>query len=448
MKDGLLGDTVATGEWSNLAHPWPLCQAMEAMAWLPREFGPNRENHIMRSSSVVSEVLYEKGRISYKTCDAPQGVQEVLRLAFRPNSIRADGRRLKERSDLKTSGYTVEPLPNGDCIVTIRHDGRKRMVVEGDDPQEVADDASFNATGTWNSVKGSKAVGGAFRTADEAGAALTFAFTGNQVRLLGTVGPEGGWANAFVDGVKESTLVECWNPTVRHQQPIFTKSGLSNDPHELKIVVRGEKNPLARGARVCVDAAQFSAATGEAGFGSGGGPKEPQRLIFGCTGRHDYIDSNGNAWRPGTEFVTRLGFGVDTVARTWWHRRRSMYIGGTRDEEIYRYGVHAREFWVNLTVGPGTYSVRLHWADTPETPWVEREGKWNVVSRPTTVAINGATVIENLNVRKEVGTFKAYVREFPGVLPRNGIIELRFTSTQDHEAMIQAIEVIPTAPPS
>ena len=32
-----------------------------------------------------------------------------------------------------------------------------------------------------------------------------------------------------------------------------------------------------------------------------------------------------------------------------------MYIGGTKDEEIYRYGVHAHEFWVNLTVAPGHY---------------------------------------------------------------------------------------------
>jgi hypothetical protein len=55
------------------------------------------------------------------------------------------------------------------------------------------------------------------------------------------------------------------------------------------------------------------------------------------------------------------------------------------------------------------------------------------------------TVIEDLSVRKEVGTFKAYVREFPGVRPQNGIIELRFKSTPGHEAMIQAIELIPEA---
>ena len=167
-------------------------------------------------------------------------------------------------------------------------------------------------------------------------------------------------------------------------------------------------------------------------------------MIFGYTGRHDYLDSQRHAWRPGTEFVTRLGFGADTVARCWWMNRRSMYIGGTKDQEIYRYGVHAPEFWVNLTVAPGQYLIRLHWADTPETPWMEREGKWEPVTRTTTVAVNGTTMIEDLNIRKEVGTFKAYVRELPGIRPQNGIIELRFKSNSGHEAMIQALEVIPS----
>ena len=443
VKDGLLGDSVATHEWSNLAHPWPLCQALEAIAWLPQYFAPNRENHIVRSTSVVREVLYEPGRISYTTFDAPDRVQEVLRLAFRPNSVRADGAQLNERPVPDAKGYAVTPLSNGDCIVVIRHDGQTRIVVEGPDPQQVADDSSFDRTGAWSAVTDPAAHEGSYQTASEAGAAMTFKFNGNRVSLMGVVGPDGGWADAFVDGARQPTLVECWNPSARHRQLLFVKKGLTNGPHELKIVVRGQKNPLARGAQVRVDSAQCSAATGDAGFGSGGGPTEPQRFIFGCTARHDYIDSKGNAWRPGTEFVTRLGFGADTVARTWWQRRRSMYIGGATDEEIYRYGVHAPEFRVNLTAAPGQYLVRLHWADTPETPWVEREGKWDPVSRPTTVAINGRTVIENLDVRKEVGTFKAYIREFPGIRPQNGIVELRFTSAPGHEAMIQAIELLP-----
>jgi len=443
VKDGLFGDSVATGDWSNLAHPWPLCQVLEAIAWLPREFAPNRENHIVRSSSVVNEVLYEKGCIRYSTFDAPAGACEVLRLAFRPTVIQADATPLVESASTRDNGYSVIALTSGDCLVTIRHAGKKHIVVKGPDPQQVADDESFAFTGAWKTVEDTSAQGNSVHTADKVGAAMTFGFIGNQVRLLGTVGPDGGWADAFVDGVKEPTLVECWNPSRRYKQPIFQKKGLSNGRHELKIVVRGEENPVADGQQVSLDAAQYSDATGDAGFGSGGGPREAQRFIFGYTGRQDYVDSQGQSWRPGTEWVTRLGFGVDTVARCWWRTRRSLYIGGTKDEEIYRYGVHAPEFWVNLTVGPGQYRVRLHWADTPETPWVEREGKWDPVSRPTSVWLNGEKVIENLSVRDKVGTFKAYIREFQGVRPQNGAIELRFKSTPGHDAMLQALEVVP-----
>jgi hypothetical protein len=444
VKDGLFGDQVATAEWSNLAHPWPLCQTLEAMAWLPEAFAPNRENHIVRSSSVVNQVLYEKGKITYATFDSPPGVQEVMRLAFRPTSIRADGHVLAERAGLDAKGYSLAPLSNGDWIVFVRHDGSRNIQVVGDDPQQVAGNDSFTFTGTWNAINDDAAPGGSFESADESGATMSFKFTGNQVRLLGVVGVDGGWGDAFVDGEKQPTLVECWNPSTRHEQPIFLKKGLSNGPHELKIVVRGEKNPLAQGAHIGIESVQYSAATGDAGYGAGGGPKGAQRLIFGYTGREDYVDSEGHAWRPGTEFVVRAGGNVDTVEKTWWRSRRSMYIGGTPDEEIYRYGVHAPEFWVNLTVAPGTYNVRLHWADTPETPWVEREGdKWETVSRPTTVMINGQTVIENLNVRKQAGLFHAYTREFENIRPTNGVIELRFQSSSGHEAMIQAAEIIP-----
>jgi hypothetical protein len=437
VKDGLFGKQVATGEWSNLAHPWPLCQVLEAIAWLPEAFAPNRENHLVRSTSVVREINYEKGKIAYSTFDAPPGAQEVLRLAFRPLSVQANGRPLREVSSLNGSGYTAASLGNGDWIVTVRHDACRNVALLGDDPQQAASDADFTFAGAWNLEQEA-------HCSDQSGAAMTLRFVGNQIRLLGTVAPDGGWADAFVDGAREPTVVECWNPAARTRQPIFLKKGLANGPHEVKIVARGGKNPISEGARVRIESALYSAAEGDAGFGAGGGPKEPQRMIFGYTGREDYIDSKSNAWWPGTEFVVRTGFGQDTVEKTWWINRRSMYIGGTTDEEIYRYGVHAPEFWVNLTVAPGDYLLRLHWADTPETPWVEREDKWQPVSRPTTVLINGRTVIQELNVRKEVGTFHACTREFQHVRPANGVIEVRFKSTPGHDAMIQALELIPS----
>ena len=445
VKDGLLGEQVATGEWSNLAHPWPLCQVLEAIAWLPEAFGPNRENHVVRSTSIVREVLYEKGRIAYTTRDAPNGVHEVLRLAFYPASITANGHRLRERPELNANGYTVRPLSNGDCIVTVRHDTRTRVLVEGQDPQEVADDTAFAFTGNWAVVTNSAAFGGSFRTTATAGATMIFNFNGNRVCLLGSAAPDGGRADAFVDGTREPTLVECWNPSLRHRQPLFLKKGLANGTHELKLVVRGEKNPLASGAQVRVDAAQYSAATGEAGFGSGGGPKGTTAASFLAT-PGVAITWIRMAMPGGLARSLSLGLGL---ART-----PSPGVGGPTPQHVYRrdQGRGDLSVWRPRAAvlgepdcGPGPYLVRLHWADTPETPWVEREGKWDPVSRPTTVAINGVTVIEDLDVRKEVGTFKAYTREFPGVRPQNGIVKLRFKSTPGHEAMIQAIELVPIA---
>ena len=277
---------------------------------------------------------------------------------------------------------------------------------------------------------------------------MIVAFEGNQVRLIGRADAFGGEADVFVDGVRQLVPIDCWNPSPRTEQVLYYKNGLSPGSHALKVVARGTKNPYSQSTRVYVEAVQFSAESAASGFPTGTGPTGSQRMIPGYPNRQDYCDARGHLWHPGTEVVTRLAAGRDTVAACWWTNAVAEPITGTADPELYRYGYHARDFWVNLTVAPGQYRVRLHWADTPETPWVEREGKWDTVARPTTVAINGTTVIEDLSVRKEVGTFKAYVREFEDIRPQNGIIEVRFKSNSGHEAMIQAIELLPvvTAP--
>ena len=72
---------------------------MEMLAWQPETFGPARENHIMRSSSVVRTVRYGKGRIAYSTFDALAPCEDVLRLAFAPTAVSADGKPLPLRQD-------------------------------------------------------------------------------------------------------------------------------------------------------------------------------------------------------------------------------------------------------------------------------------------------------------------------------------------------------------
>ncbi len=443
--DGLTGRAVATGEWSNLAHPWPLCQTLEAMKWAPGLFGPRRENHIVRSSSVVNHVVYEKNRISYSTFDAPPKTCDVLRLAFEPISVVADGKALAERPDLKSNGFAVHKLPQGDFLVEIRHDGATAVVVSGkDDPQQQIDDDRLVYAGAWKAANQAEAIGNAMHITSEKDASTTFAFVGNQVRLLGSVDPSGGLADVYLDGHKQLTLVDCWNPQTRHGQLLYFRNGLPDGRHEIQIVARGQGNPLSQGRSIYVDAIQYSAATADADFGSGGGPTGAQRMIFGYAERNDYIDNRGHAWKPATEWVIRTGYGTDTVEQSWWTQRRSMHIANTDDEELYRYGVHGKDLWVNLTVGPGRYYVTLKFAETPVHTFLERTKDGGRITHTLDVLLNGGKVVNKLNVAKAAGgLFRAFDRTFTDIEPEHGIIEIRLVGCDEHGAILQAVEIGP-----
>ena len=455
-EDNIDGGIIVNGSWLNIAHPLPLRFVLSAIAWLPEELGASRENHIVRSTAVMNSVVYGKGRIEYSTFDAPTETIGVLRLAFAPKSVTADGRSLKQRRDLKSNGYTVKRLPNGDAIVSIRHDGAKRVSVTGDDPQQVIDDNALIFEGDWKKEtvgNGLRAV--PLRVAEASGAAVTARFEGNQVRLIGCADEFGGLADVYVDGVKQLVHIDCWNPTARSQQVLYYKNGLSQDAHTLKVVARGAKNPYSKGTKVYVDAVQFSSADGRHNFPSGTGPKETQRMVFGTTRREDYKDSQGNLWRPGTEFVIRSGAGKDSVAESWWTTPAPGDITNTPDPELYRYGVHGKEFWVNVTVALTScrqpagrmpaphYYVRLKFAATRGM-----DAKKSFFS----IKINGELVVKNFDVAATAGgANRAIDLVFNNVAPRNGIIEIRFTGARvqegetvtQSEAFVQAVVVGP-----
>ncbi|OHB48679.1 MAG: hypothetical protein A2Y10_03025 [Planctomycetes bacterium GWF2_41_51] len=415
VKDGLFGQAVATGEWSNLAHPWPLCQVMEALAWSPETLAPKRENHIMRSTSVVNSVTYEKNKITYSTFNAPADTIDVLRLSFEPDFITANGKKLSKLSKLRQNGFQINPLPDGDFIVNIRHDGKTNIVVTGNN--DLQNELLANND-------------------------MIFKFKGNQARLIGTVAPDGGLADVWLDGKKQLTLIDCWNPAKREKQLLYYINGLPNEEHQLKIVPQKKGNLISKGSKIYINAIQYSNAEADRDFGQGGGPTATQRMIFGYPLRTDYIDSKGNAWRPATEWVIRSGYGKDTVADSWWTKRRSMYIGNTKDEELYRYGVHGKEFWVNLTVGDGLYYVKLKFADTPLHPFLERTADWKKISRTVTVKVNEKEVISKMNITKEAGgDFTALDRVIKNVKPENGSIEVWFIGEDEFGASVQALEV-------
>jgi hypothetical protein len=444
--DNIDGGSIVDGTWFKIAQPMALDYALKTMGWLPEVMGPNRENHIMRTSGVVTRVIYGAGEILYSTFDAPPNSVDVLRLAYSPAAITANGAPLKQRADLATNGYTVRQLNGGDTIVSIRHDGALGIAVKGPDPQVMVDDAKLTFMGNWEQVSNKRDYRGASHTSSQVGSSLSYRFKGNQVRLVGAVGKYGGLADVYLDGTRQLAGIDNFSPTELHQQVLYYRNGLSNDFHTLKVVVRGESNPIAEGKEVYVDGLQYSEASGDSGLGVGGGPKDAQRFLFGYTARRDYVDSQGQAWRPGTEFIARRGDKTgrqpasDAVANTWWTMRQAVFVRNVLDPELYRYGIHSPDFTVNVTVGPGRYHVRLKFAET-QVDGPDQRG--------ITIYLNGAKAAGDLDVWKTAGgADKGVDLVYNNIDPVNGVIAIRFEgSTLSHgckvDAMVQAIEVAP-----
>ncbi len=453
-EDNLDGNFVVNADWFKIAHPMALKHLLATIAWMPEEFAPARENHIVDSTAVVTCAHYTGGGVDYDTFDAPPGTIDVLRLSFDPEYVGTMQYKrfpaLPRRGDLTENGFTVKPLPGGDFLVRIRHDGLHRVIVSW---KNKADENPANTMRTGPVANTSRlanelSLGGSWRDSDEnlgweskeVGASASTEFIGNQVRVVGDVAPEGGLADVYLDGVRQSVGIDCWNPKERIFQTLYYRNGLPNDKHTLKIVVLGKKNPCSTGTRVNLYSVDWSAADATAGFGEGGGPTDAQRMVFGYTGREDLKDSAGHLWRPGTEFVVRSGAMADSVATAWWTKPAAGPIAGTPDPELYRYGIHAKEFVVNVTVGPGKYHARLKFAAARGL-----DTNRNCI----TLAINGKEVVKKMDVTATAGgPSRAVDLVFNDIEPRNGVIDFRFTGGDakagiDGEAFVQAIEVGP-----
>lgn len=99
-----------------------------SMAAIP-SLAPGGQSHLLGSTSVVQRVADGNDRITYRTFDAD--ATEVLRLAFRPNSITAGGKLLHRASSLEGAGYTLDPLEGGGFAVRIHHVSSGNLVVAG-----------------------------------------------------------------------------------------------------------------------------------------------------------------------------------------------------------------------------------------------------------------------------------------------------------------------------
>ena len=154
-------------------------------------------------------------------------------------------------------------------------------------------------------------------------------------------------------------------------------------------------------------------------------------LRVNCGATEPYRDKAGVVWVADQEWSTDKAWGADGGMTI---DRGDLGMTGTDSPRVYeleRYSMNSYKF----TVPNGTYTVRLHFAET-------YDGISGAEQRVFSVSLGGKEVLKDLDVFKESGGInKLLVKEFKGVSVSNGELAIGFTSNiQSPE--INGIEVL------
>ncbi len=113
----------------------------------------------------------------------------------------------------------------------------------------------LNQTG-WSTVTDATASGGSYQlgTSSSSGTEATYAFSGYGIAWKARTDNLAGKAEVWLDGALQAT-VDLYSPTpVYPQQPVWSRTDLSNSAHTLTLVVTGTKNAASGGTNVYLDA--------------------------------------------------------------------------------------------------------------------------------------------------------------------------------------------------
>jgi beta-galactosidase GanA len=123
-------------------------------------------------------------------------------------------------------------------------------------------DPALKYTGNWSHVANQSYTGGDYKNTESfsntASDSMSITFIGTAVRWIGSQTGNHGYADVYIDGVKQAT-VDCSGSA--DQVVLFSKTGLSSGTHTLKIVVDGTHSSASTDSYVSIDAIDLPTAT-------------------------------------------------------------------------------------------------------------------------------------------------------------------------------------------
>ena len=116
-------------------------------------------------------------------------------------------------------------------------------------------DSALQYTGNWSHVANQSYTAGDYKNTESfsntAGDSVTIPFSGTAVRWIGSRTDNHGYADVYLDGVEQGKVDDSGS---QNQAVLFTKSGLADGPHTLKIAVDGTHSSGSTDNFVSIDA--------------------------------------------------------------------------------------------------------------------------------------------------------------------------------------------------
>lgn len=120
-----------------VGHKWPgswwsdgygdyIRHFFDAIGAVP-EWAPADEDHMVKSTSVIKKIRYQKSVISYQTFDSAS--VETFRLTSKPKSIKCGGKKLSEVECCSKEGWTWKKLDQGG-ILKIKHEKGQKISIK------------------------------------------------------------------------------------------------------------------------------------------------------------------------------------------------------------------------------------------------------------------------------------------------------------------------------
>ncbi|MBI5232539.1 MAG: hypothetical protein HY876_10305 [Coriobacteriales bacterium] len=213
----------------------------------------------------------------------------------------------------------------------------------------------------WKTLAGSKYYGGSTRSTSTSGKKITVPFRGSSVTWYGTKGRSFGKGKVYIDGVYRAT-VDLYASSTYYNRALYTRSGLSDGPHTLAIVVSTSKNSRSTGRRLDVDS------FGIKGTSPGVNQEDSKAVFAGDWAAATGASYSGAACKSSesttaTATYTFYGTGVTWLGtRSTASGKAQVYVDGVLKATVDLWAgrtTYARRIFATSGLPKGTHAVQI-----------------------------------------------------------------------------------------